>query len=342
MSLEAALVAYCSPTLAGLKLASLYRFTPEDASAFAQDLLRWQTWFPKRGLELRILARRERSWLMYLYRPGLLEEALCAPDAAALLRGFGYDTDGGMAALLQQLSARFQALGTTPHEIGIFLGYPLADVVGFIENKGRNYTCSGCWKSYGDPEQARRRFSLYHACTDCYRRRFARGSSVRALTVAAWTRDNEILERMIQYMNSIAVVYWSGTGNTEEMAQAVADGAKTAGAAVEQFQPSDFSASQLAHYNVVAFGCPAMGDEELEDGEFAPMFSSLGPALEGKRLALFGSYGWGDGQWMRDWCERCRNAGAELFDGEGLIAMETPDDTALEACQKLGAALAAW
>ena len=140
----------------------------------------------------------------------------------------------------------------------------------------------------------------------------------------------------------IAVVYWSSTGNTEAMAQAVVEGAKHAGAEAELFTAAEFDGGKMDEFDAVAFGCPAMGAEELEDGEFAPMFETCESKLSGKKIALFGSYGWGDGQWMRDWCERAKEDGAVLFSEEGLICNETPDDDAQAACRKLGADLAAW
>ena len=140
----------------------------------------------------------------------------------------------------------------------------------------------------------------------------------------------------------IAVVYWSGTGNTEAMAQAVAEGAKNAGGDVSLLTSADFGASDMDTYDAVAFGCPAMGSEELEDGEFGPMFSDCEKKLSGKKIALFGSYGWGDGQWMRDWVERAQGDGAQVLNGEGLICNEAPDDDVQAACRKLGADLAAW
>lgn len=139
-------------------------------------------------------------------------------------------------------------------------------------------------------------------------------------------------------MSKIAVVYWSGTGNTEAMAQSVAKGAEDKGAEVKLCTSAEFNADMLNEYDAVAFGCPAMGDEELEDSEFQPMFDSLTDRLSGKRLALFGSYGWGDGDWMRKWEESCKNAGAELV-CEGLIINETPDDEGLAKCEELGASL---
>ncbi len=130
-----------------------------------------------------------------------------------------------------------------------------------------------------------------------------------------------------------AVIYWSGTGNTEQMANAVAEGA-----GAELFSVSDFS-GDISEYDRIAFGCPAMGSEVLEEDEFEPFFASAEGKLSGKTIALFGSYGWGDGEWMRSWEERVKSAGANLVNGRGLIANETPDETALEECKALGAEL---
>lgn len=114
-------------------------------------------------------------------------------------------------------------------------------------------------------------------------------------------------------MKKIAIIYWSDTGNTESMAK---------------------------NFDEFAFGCPSMGAEQLEESEFEPMFSSVEKMLSGKEIALFGSYGWGDGQWMRDWQERCTAAGAKIFDGEGLIIHEDPDETGKEMCRALEKELA--
>ena len=132
----------------------------------------------------------------------------------------------------------------------------------------------------------------------------------------------------------IAVIYWSGTGNTEAMASAVAGGA-----GAELYSVSQFS-GDVSEYDRLAFGCPAMGAENLEEGEFEPFFEGIESKLSGKKAALFGSYGWGDGEWMREWAERVRNDGAVLVNDEGLIANETPDDAALADCKDLGAKLA--
>jgi flavodoxin, short chain len=139
-------------------------------------------------------------------------------------------------------------------------------------------------------------------------------------------------------MSKIAIVYWSGTGNTEEMAKAIAIGVTDAGSESSIFTSSEFNSGKLSEFDAVAFGCPAMGAEELEESEFEPMFSELESSLNGKKIALFGSYGWGDGEWMRSWEERCRTAGANLV-SDFVICNESPDDAAVIACKKLGSDL---
>lgn len=140
-------------------------------------------------------------------------------------------------------------------------------------------------------------------------------------------------------MSKIAVVFWSGTGNTEAMATAVAAGAKEKGAEVSVLAASEFNASLVDNYDAIAFGCPSMGTEELEENEFAPMFEGCQPKLSGKTIALFGSYGWGDGEWMRNWENTCKSAGAVLACGS-VICNEAPDNETEAACKALGAALA--
>ncbi|MDO5689226.1 MAG: flavodoxin [Tissierellia bacterium] len=139
-------------------------------------------------------------------------------------------------------------------------------------------------------------------------------------------------------MSRVAVVYWSGTGNTEEMAKAIFEGAKEAGSEASLFNCTDFYASMIEDYDILAFGCSSMGEEVLEEEEFEPMFASCESALKGKKIALFGSYGWGDGQWMRDWDDRCKGLGAEQVH-EYLILNEYPDAAGLAACRRLGMTL---
>ena len=137
-------------------------------------------------------------------------------------------------------------------------------------------------------------------------------------------------------MEKMAVIYWSMTGNTQAMAEAIAQGAKSS-AEVSLFTVSDITPEQAAEYPLLALGCPAMGAEVLEESEFEPFFTQLEGSLKGKKVALFGSYGWGDGQWMRDWQDRVIQAGADLFQGEGLIINEAPDTEGLESCRLFGA-----
>ena len=139
-------------------------------------------------------------------------------------------------------------------------------------------------------------------------------------------------------MSKAAVVYWSGTGNTEAMASAVSEGIKEKGGEAVLLSAADFSASMMDDYDAVAFGCPSMGVEELEESEFAPMFESCEAKLSGKKIALFGSYGWGDGEWMRNWEETCKSDGAVLA-ADPVICNDAPDDDAVSACKALGAAL---
>ena len=140
-------------------------------------------------------------------------------------------------------------------------------------------------------------------------------------------------------MSKVAVVYWSSTGNTEAMADAVVEGAKEKGADVTLYECADFRPELVADYDAIAFGCPAMGDEVLEEGEFEPMFSSCEEKISGKKIGLFGSYGWGDGDWMHNWEAKCKEDGAVLV-ADGVICQEEPDDEAVENCKALGKALA--
>ena len=139
-------------------------------------------------------------------------------------------------------------------------------------------------------------------------------------------------------MSKVAVIYWSGTGNTEAMALAVKEGAAAAGAEVALCTPKIFDGS-IAAFDAVAFGCPAMGAEVLEEDLFDPMWQDLKPELAGKNIALFGSYGWGDGEWMRSWEDEAKAAGANLV-AASVMANEMPADADLAACRALGAALA--
>ena len=140
-------------------------------------------------------------------------------------------------------------------------------------------------------------------------------------------------------MSKVAVVYWSGTGNTEAMARQVEAGAREAGAEVTLFTAVEFGAEKMDDFDAVAFGCPSMGSEQLEESEFEPMFQDCETKLKNKKVALFGSYGWGDGEWMRNWEDVSRRDGA-LLACDSVICNETPDTEAEAACTALGQALA--
>ena len=138
-------------------------------------------------------------------------------------------------------------------------------------------------------------------------------------------------------MGKIAVVYWSGTGNTEAMAEAVADGARGSGGEAEAIRVSEFSADKVADYDAFAFGCPAMGSEELEDSEFQPVWDEVKGELGDKRAVLFGSYEWAEGEWMDNWKADAEEAGVNVVDT--LINYGAPDDEGKANCRALGAKL---
>lgn len=140
-------------------------------------------------------------------------------------------------------------------------------------------------------------------------------------------------------MVNVAIVYWTGSGNTEAMAQAVEEGAKDAGATVQLSFVTDVTVEDVLEFDHIALGCPAMGAEQLEEYDFEPFFTELADHISGKKLAIFGSYAWNDGEWIETWAERVVSAGAEIVT-DPVKAFAYPDDEALEACRKLGKELA--
>lgn len=131
-------------------------------------------------------------------------------------------------------------------------------------------------------------------------------------------------------MTKVNIIYWSGTGNTEKMAEAIKEG--LASAEVKLLSVSDATTKDVEEAEVVVLGCPSMGDEVLEEGEMEPFVDSISNIAKGKKVALFGSYGWGDGQWMREWEERMESYGAEIK-AESLIHQGEPDDSTIEECK---------
>ena len=141
-----------------------------------------------------------------------------------------------------------------------------------------------------------------------------------------------------QLMSNVAIVYWSGTGNTEAMADFVAEGVEAKGGTATIIQAADFGAERVPEFDTFAFGCPAMGDEELEDTEFLPMYDEVEPLMAGEKVGFFGSYDWNNGEWMDYWMQRAEEAGVQPV--ETVIAKDYPDDEAAEACRHLGELLA--
>lgn len=141
-------------------------------------------------------------------------------------------------------------------------------------------------------------------------------------------------------MSKIFVVYWSQTGNTQEMAQAIGQGITESGKTAEVLEVGSVAASDLKEADTFVLGCPAMGAEVLEEMEMEPFVEEVESFSKGKNVGLFGSYGWGDGQWMRDWVERMEQAGANVVNGEGLICQDAPNESALNECVEFGKEIA--
>ena len=180
--LEKQLIAQGSPTLAGLKTASLFSVPYTDLAGLSRELGRCRRVLAGKGLTLRVLRRWPGRVLVYVYRPDCLCRDLAQPGVKAFLRRQGYSALEPEQAL-GRLCRRLRAGGEFPHEIGLFLDYPLEDVVGFVENQGKNCKCVGCWKVYGDAQAAKRRFAQFKACQRAYDQAYRRGKTLAQLTV---------------------------------------------------------------------------------------------------------------------------------------------------------------
>lgn len=181
-----AFITQCAPVMAGLKPANLFRWVEPDAKVMRRTVESWQADLLPRGVQIEILkaCAVSSAYLIYVYRENRLRDILLQSDVQAYLAQTGYPR-GTLRRQLDHLSRRLCTEREFPHEIGIFLGYPLEDVVGFVRHKGKNYTCKGYWKAYGDPEAARARFASYRRCTDIYLRCYRKGFTPARLTVAA-------------------------------------------------------------------------------------------------------------------------------------------------------------
>ncbi len=187
---ETVMIEQCAPVLAGLKPAGLFRYETRDCADLARRVRSWNEQLNGKGLRVRVMkgCARTHRFLIYVYREAQLSAVLADRAVQEFLRQEGYQLPAEQeqtGALLNQLSRRLCCQAEFPHEIGVFLGYPLPDVVGFIENRGQNFTCCGCWKSYGEPAAARRRFDQLSKCTAVYLRLFHSGTPITRLTVAA-------------------------------------------------------------------------------------------------------------------------------------------------------------
>ena len=182
--MEKCLIDYCSPTLASLKSASLFNYRFSSREELESDLSRWNRELSAKGVELTVLNTDAGRALVYVYRRSALESDLARSDIRVFLSGYGYDSFDVQSAV-SRLRHRTALCGSFPHEIGVFLGYPLGDVIGFIENRGKNSKCAGCWKVYCNECEALKTFERFKKCREIYERLWREGRSVLRLTVAA-------------------------------------------------------------------------------------------------------------------------------------------------------------
>lgn len=184
MSIERSLIEHCSPTLASLKVSSLFSFLAPADQDLHEQVFRANTTSGQKGLTLLVMKSMGDRALCYLYRASQLEATLATEDNAAFLRENGYD-DLSVSGALKTLREHLEICPCFPHEIGLFLGYLLGDVIGFIRSKGKNCLLCGMWKSYTDKVAAQKLFDKFGKCTEVYKRMHAHGRTLNQLTVAA-------------------------------------------------------------------------------------------------------------------------------------------------------------
>ena len=180
--MELLLCAHCAPTLAGMKSGSLVR-VPGEKARLEEAVRYWNELLNHRGVKVRILRADVHCALVYIYRPMKLQADWAQAGVRDFLMRHGYGED--VESNIDRLSCRLEQKREFPHEIGLFLSYPLDDVQGFIDNCGRNYCLCGCWKVYGDKEAAQRCFDRYRKCAEVYVRCYHKGHTLTKLTVAA-------------------------------------------------------------------------------------------------------------------------------------------------------------
>ena len=340
-------VLQCAPLLTGINVSNLLNVRADQK----EEVFKL---FEGSPVCCRVLYEFRGRLSILLYRPGMLRAYLEREDVKRLMASFGYE-DLGLEETLDRIAEGYQEhmdgkLGF-PHEIGLVLGYPPVDVEGFIKKGGRDFLYSGYWKVYGNLEDALKTFEAYDRARDYVISMTGNGYPGGILSTAGSNNkkavDGEVRITAKQIsggnkkMDKVIVAYWSQTGNTAAMAAAIGEGITEAGKEAVVTDISSVSMDDLQAASAFALGCPAMGAEVLEEGEMEPFVTEVEAFASGKKIGLFGSYGWGDGQWMRDWEDRMKAAGATVVGGEGVICQETPDDEALENCKALGKELAA-
>lgn len=181
---EQFLVEQCAPVLAGIKPGSMFPYQPGEGERLPELLRHWNSVLSPKGVSVTSIKRCRRSggYLIYVYRPRKIEEILAEPKVAAFLAQCGYEPGMGLTQALRLLTKRLCQNPEFPHEVGVFLGYPLLDILGFIENQGKDCLCTGCWKVYHEPQKARETFRSYHRCTAAYRDLYRQGNSAEQLT----------------------------------------------------------------------------------------------------------------------------------------------------------------
>ena len=180
--IERFLIEHCSATLASIKAANLCNMTFSSKEELEDQISYWSACLEPKGIRIFVLREHETRALVYVYREGLLQEELENPENAAFLKSYGYESTDIAYALNRLRNRVAECKEGFPHEIGVFLDYPLGDVIGFIENKGHNYKCKGCWKVYCNECEAQKTFQRYQKCRNVYLRLWKQGRSVLQLT----------------------------------------------------------------------------------------------------------------------------------------------------------------
>ena len=183
MPFEQSLIFHCSPTLASLKMASLFSFDYQTEEELMENLTYWNEEMREKGISLILMRKKKQNALIYVYRRSRLEVTLKEQEIRRFLQDYGYG-EMGVEQSLEHLRERLQRQNGFPHEIGVFLGYPLEDVVGFIRNKGKDFLISGLWKVYGNRDESVKTCGKFKKCTEVYVRMWTSGRSVRQLTVS--------------------------------------------------------------------------------------------------------------------------------------------------------------